>query len=175
MRSSLENDLRYFARQVNLIDKQYNHKNIICKHNLYIFFVPCGKNEVKGGTYDLVVIAAAVGMVTLFIATTTTTTTTPTNAHWHHKNQEQQPRQQEHNNFAHIPLLTNILEANVTTIISKMRFFNNYLKLTITSKQKQLERSNCARMKAHENIFPTVTYLLHFAAFLTELWCFKVK
>ena len=101
---------------------------------MYIFFAPLEeKNEVKGGTYDLVVLAAAVGMVTLFIATTTTTTTPPTNAHWHHKNQEQQPRQQEHNTFAHIPLLTNILEANVKTMISKMRFFKDYLKLTITS------------------------------------------
>ena len=77
---------------------------------MYIFFAPLEeKNEVKGGTYDLVVVAAVAGMVTLFIAATTTTTTTPTNAHGHHKNQEQQPRQQEHNNFAHIPLLTNIL------------------------------------------------------------------
>ena len=66
------------------------------------------KNEVKGGTYDLEVVAAVAGMVTVFIAATTTTTITPTNAYWHHKNQEQQPRQQEHNNFAHIPLLTNI-------------------------------------------------------------------
>ena len=67
--------------------------------------------------------------------------------------------------FAHILLLTNIL----TMMISKMRFFKDYLKLTITSKQKQLKRSNCARMKALENIFPTVSYFLHFAAFLTEL------
>ena len=81
VRSSLENDLRYFARRVNLMAMHTIIQKIICKHDLYIFFAPCGKNEVKGGTYDLVVVAAAVGMVTLFIATTTTTTTTPTNAH----------------------------------------------------------------------------------------------
>ena len=43
VRSSLENDLRYFARRVNLIDKHTIIQNIICKHDLYIFFAPLGE------------------------------------------------------------------------------------------------------------------------------------
>ena len=67
MRSSLENDLRYFARQINLINKHTIIQNIICKHDLYIFFVPCGKNEVKGGTYDLVVVVVVARMVAYYL------------------------------------------------------------------------------------------------------------
>ena len=50
-----------------MIDKHTIIQNIICKHDLYIFFVPCGKNEVKGGTYDLVVVAVVAGMVTYYL------------------------------------------------------------------------------------------------------------
>ena len=98
-----------------------------------MFFVPVGKNEVKGGTYDLVVVVVVARMVAYYLLplpppqpplplTLIDTTKTKNNN-----------RGSKNNNFAHIPLLTNILEANVTMIISKMQFFKDYLKLTITS------------------------------------------
>ena len=67
VRSSLENDLRYFARRVNLIAMHTIIQKIICKHDLYIFFAPCGKNEVKGGTYDLVVVVVVARMVAYYL------------------------------------------------------------------------------------------------------------
>ena len=78
VRSSLESDLRYFAQRVNLIDKHTIIQKIICKHDLYIFFAPCGKNEVKGSSGGS---GGSKDGGILFIAATTTTTTTPTNAH----------------------------------------------------------------------------------------------
>ena len=67
VRSSLENDLRYFAQRVNLIAMHTFIQKIICKHDLCIFFAPCGKNEVKGGTYDLVVVVVVARMVAYYL------------------------------------------------------------------------------------------------------------
>ena len=50
-----------------MIDKHTIIQNIICKHDLYMFFAPVGKNEVKGGTYDLVVVVVVARMVAYYL------------------------------------------------------------------------------------------------------------
>ena len=50
-----------------MIDKHTIIQNIICKHDLYMFFAPVRKNEVKGGTYDLVVVVVVARMVAYYL------------------------------------------------------------------------------------------------------------